>query len=158
MGCTKSTSDCLSFRVSILPPSPQKKSRYGINLRFEFWWFQQQVEGRLAVLLLETDQVVTHTKVFTDLHILGHSSVGRKVAGHHLQDLIINLEEEFVLGINCKYFPVALTEGVTFTAPVMWQFHIVVYLGPLGVVNCTVCSPDRHLRLLSYCMFLLVTK
>ncbi|XP_071538218.1 uncharacterized protein [Panulirus ornatus] len=60
----------------------------------------QEVEGRLAVLLLENDQVVTHSKVFADLHILGHSTVGHKVAGHFLQDLILNLEEEFVLGVN----------------------------------------------------------
>lgn len=62
----------------------------------------QQVDGRLSVLVLsgEQQQVVSSTKLFTDLTLLGNSTVGLKVAGYNLNDFVMNVQQDVLHGLN----------------------------------------------------------
>ncbi|KAG7158434.1 Thrombospondin-type laminin G domain and EAR repeat-containing protein-like 1 [Homarus americanus] len=60
----------------------------------------QQVDGSLSVMVVDGEQVVSSVKVFTQLDILGHSTVALKVSGHYLGDFMKNVQQEFIQGLE----------------------------------------------------------
>ncbi|XP_045129224.1 uncharacterized protein LOC123514983 [Portunus trituberculatus] len=87
------------------------------------------LNGELDVLLVHGDQQVSGRKVFTEMVLLGHSSVSLTVSGHRLRDLEKNTLIQDLL--------VALQSGRSIMGEVRFEGRVDVVDAVLGGANVT---------------------
>ncbi|XP_063847992.1 uncharacterized protein LOC135093049 [Scylla paramamosain] len=86
------------------------------------------LNGELDVVLVHGNQQVSGRKVFTEMVLLGHSSVSLTVSGYRLQDLENTMTEDLVI---------ALQSGRTIIGEVRFEGQVHVADAVLGGANVT---------------------